>query len=159
MGSGNGSLGMLLGTQWTHWIQRPKTVLNLDQAAMQIYWAFAAQDYSVSASEEFRAWIRRWLGFQGFLVDSVVKNLPAVQETWVRSLGGEDPLETEMATHSSILAWRIPWTGEPGRLQSLGPQRVGHDWVTIFLFSKVADLHLFLLKILLPTIFFTTENN
>ena len=56
-----------------------------------------------------------------------VKNLPAMQETWVQSLGWEDPLEKEMATHSSILAWRIPWTEEAGRLQSLGSQRVGHD--------------------------------
>ena len=57
----------------------------------------------------------------------MVKNLPAVQESWVRSLGWEDPLEKEMATHSSILAWRIPWTEKPGRLQSIGSQRVGHD--------------------------------
>ena len=56
-----------------------------------------------------------------------VKNLPAVQETWVPSLGWEDPLEKEMATHSSILAWKIPWTEEPGGLQSMGSQRVGHD--------------------------------
>ena len=56
-----------------------------------------------------------------------VKNLPAIQETWVRSLGREDPLEKEMATHSSILAWRIPWTEEPGGLQSTGSQRVRHD--------------------------------
>ena len=56
-----------------------------------------------------------------------VKNLPATQETWVQSLGWEDPLEKEMATHSSILAWRIPWTEDPGRLQSMGSQRVGHD--------------------------------
>ena len=55
------------------------------------------------------------------------KNLPAVQETWVRSLGQEDPLETEMATHSSILAWEIPWAEEPGGLQSMGSQRVTHD--------------------------------
>ena len=53
--------------------------------------------------------------------------LPAMRETWVRSLGREDPLEKEMATHSSILAWRIPWTEEPGGLQSAGSQRVGHD--------------------------------
>ena len=59
-----------------------------------------------------------------------IKHLPAVHETWVRSLGWEDPLEKEMATHSSILAWRIPWTEEPGRLQSTGSQRVGHDWAT-----------------------------
>ena len=56
-----------------------------------------------------------------------VKNLPAMWETWVRSLGWEDPLEKEIAIHSSILAWRIPWTEEPGRLQSMGSQRVGHD--------------------------------
>ena len=55
------------------------------------------------------------------------KNLSAKQETWVRSLGWEEPLEEGMATHSSILAWRIPWTKEPGRLQSMGSQRVGHD--------------------------------
>ena len=55
----------------------------------------------------------------------MVKNLPAMQETQVRSLGGDDPLEKGMATHSSILAWRIPWTEEPGGLQSLGLQRVG----------------------------------
>ena len=56
-----------------------------------------------------------------------VKNLPAMQETWVRFLGWEDPLEKGVATHSSILAWRIPWTEEPGRLQSMGLQRGGHD--------------------------------
>ena len=56
-----------------------------------------------------------------------VKNLPAMQETWVQSLGQEDPLEKGMATHSSILAWRIPWTEEPGGLQQMGLQRVGHD--------------------------------
>ena len=53
-----------------------------------------------------------------------VKNLPAMQETWVQSLGQEDPLEKEMATHSSILAWRIPWTEEPGGLQSMGSQEI-----------------------------------
>ena len=56
-----------------------------------------------------------------------VKNLPAMQGTQVRSLGWDDPLEKGMATHSSILAWRIPWTEEPGGLQSMGSQRVGHN--------------------------------
>ena len=60
----------------------------------------------------------------------LLKNLPAVQETWVRSLGWEDPLEKEMATQSSILAWKISWTEEPGGLQSMGSQRVGNDGVT-----------------------------
>ena len=64
----------------------------------------------------------------GFLGGSAVKNPPAMQklqETWVQSLGGKDPLEEGMATHSSILAWRIPWTEEPGGLQSIGSQRIG----------------------------------
>ena len=56
-----------------------------------------------------------------------IKNLPAMQETQVQSLGQEDPLEKEMAIHSSILAWEIPWTEEPSGLQSMGSQRVGHD--------------------------------
>ena len=61
------------------------------------------------------------------LVAQMVKSMPAMRETWVQSLGQEDPLEKEMATHSSVLAWRIPWTEEPSRLQSMGLQRVGHD--------------------------------
>ena len=60
----------------------------------------------------------------------MVKNLPAMQETQVQFLGWEDPLEKEMATQSSILAWRIAWTEEPGRLQSMGVTRVTHDRVT-----------------------------
>ena len=65
----------------------------------------------------------------------MVKNLPAMQETWVRLLGWKDVLQKEMATHSSTLAWRIPWTEEPGGLQSVGSQRVGRDCVTKFHFS------------------------
>ena len=57
----------------------------------------------------------------------MVKHLPTMQEIWVQSLGQEDLLEKEMATHSSILVWKIPWMEEPGRLQSMGSQRVGHD--------------------------------
>ena len=64
------------------------------------------------------------------LVAQMVKNLPAAQEVWVQSLGQEDLLEKEMATHSSILVWRIPQTEEPDRLQSIGSRRVGHDGVT-----------------------------
>ena len=61
------------------------------------------------------------------LVAQTVKHLPAMLETWVQSLGGKESLEKEMATHSSILAWEITWTEEPGYLQSMGSQRVGHD--------------------------------
>ena len=76
-----------------------------------------------------RIWIWVW-AFSGFPGGSVVKNPPAMQETVVWSLGWEDPLEKEMATQSRILAWRIPWTDEPGWLQSTWLQRVGHNWVT-----------------------------
>ena len=75
----------------------------------------------------FKMWVEPYEGFPG---GSVVKSSPAVQEsqeTQVRSLGWEDPLEEEMATHLNIRAWRIPWTEEPCRLQSMGLQRVGHD--------------------------------
>ena len=69
--------------------------------------------------------------FCGSVVAQTVKHPPAMQETWVQSLGGEDPLEKEMATHSSVLAWRTPWTMDCGswigRSQCLGSQRVGHD--------------------------------
>ena len=62
-----------------------------------------------------------------FLLSQLVKNLPAMQEIWVQSLGQEGPLGEGMATHSSVLAWRIPWTEEPGWLQAMGLQRVRHD--------------------------------
>ena len=61
------------------------------------------------------------------LVAQAVKHLPTMRETWVRSLGWEDPLEKEMATHSSPLAWKIPWTEKPGGLQSMGSQRIEHN--------------------------------
>ena len=64
------------------------------------------------------------------LVGQMVKRLSTMWETRVQSLGWEDPLEKEMAIHSSTIAWKIPWTEEPGRLQSMGSQRVGHDWAT-----------------------------
>ena len=65
----------------------------------------------------------------------MVKRLPTMQETWVRSLGQEEPLKKEMATHSSILAWKIPWTEVPGRLQSMGSQRVGWTRLSEFTFT------------------------
>ena len=77
-----------------------------------------------------------------FLVAQMVECLPAVQETWVRPLGQEDPLEKGKATHSSILAWRIPWTEEPGGLQSVGSQRVRHNWATNTLALFKTDLRI-----------------
>ena len=77
------------------------------------------------------------------LVDKTVKNPPAVEENWLQSLGWEDPLEKGMATHSSILAWIIPWTEEPGWLQSMGLQRVRHNWITnICLFNTLNNCNL-----------------
>ena len=73
------------------------------------------------------------------LVAQMVKNTPVMQETRVPSLGGEGLLEKAMAPHSSTLAWKMPWTEEPGRLQSMGPQRVGHDWVTSLSFTFQGD--------------------
>ena len=70
------------------------------------------------------------------LVAQMVKHLSAMQGPWVQSLGREDPLEKEMATHSTTLAWKIPWTEKPGRLQSMGSQRVGHNWVTSLTHNK-----------------------
>ena len=77
-----------------------------------------------------RASCGNWSWYWPFMVAQMAENLPAlqIQETHVRSLGWEDPLKEEMATHSSILAWRIPWTEKPGGLQSMRSQRVGHDW-------------------------------
>ena len=76
----------------------------------------------------------------------MVKNLPAMQETRVRSLGGELPLEKGMATHPSILAWRIPWTEEPGRIQSLELQRVGRDWGLTRIYTHIFKVLRLLLK-------------
>ena len=77
-------------------------------------------------------WMFIWLYWKHKipLVAQTVKHLPTMRETQVRSLGREDPLEKEMATHSSTLAWKIPWMEECDRLQSMGSQRVGHDWAT-----------------------------
>jgi len=92
-----------------------------------IIWMRYMLDVEYGAPETYLWWVMdlTWAS----LVAQTVKRLPVVQETWVLSLDWEDPLEKEMATHSSTLAWKIPWTEEPGRLQTMGSQRVGHDWV------------------------------
>ena len=72
-------------------------------------------------------YIKRLVWYLASLVARSVKNLPAMQETWVQFLGQEDPVKKGMATHSSILAWRNLWTEKPGRLQFMGSRRVGHD--------------------------------
>ena len=85
-------------------------------------------------------YIQYHIAFPG---NSVVKNLPAVQETQIQSLGQEDPLEKGMATHSSILAWKISWTEKPSRLQSVGLQTVGQDWATNTLLHQHPVLYVF----------------
>ena len=80
--------------------------------------------------------------FLSSLVAQMVKHLPAIWETRVWSLGWEDPLEKEMAIHSSALVWKIPWTEEPGGLQSMGLQVVGHDWATSHILSQSDFLRL-----------------
>ena len=91
-----------------------------------------SKDLLDSTGNSAHCHVAAWMGgeFGGeraSLVAQMVKRLPAIRETWVQSLGWEDLLEKEMATHSSIPAWRIPGTEEPGRLQSMGSQGVGHD--------------------------------
>ena len=88
------------------------------------------------------------------LVAQTVERLPTMRETRVRSLGWEDPLEKELATHSSTLAWKIPWNEEPGRLQSMGSQRVGHNWATSLHFKWTA-VSLYLFEILISIILLT----
>ena len=85
------------------------------------------KNITVSEIYQFNISVTTLMGFPG---GSVVKNLPAKQETRVQSLGQEDPLEKGMATHSGILTWEIPWTEEPGRLQSIGLQGVVHSLAT-----------------------------
>ena len=91
--------------------------------------AWLAAVYGVAQSRTRLKWLSSSSSIAS-LVAQMVKNLPAMQETRVQFLGQEDPLEKGMATHSSILAWTIPWTKDPGRLQSIGPQRAGHNWAT-----------------------------
>ena len=96
-----------------------------------------ATNWGLFSQGRFGHWVSRDELYEGngsifwtSLVAQLVKNLPATWEAWVGSLGWEDPLEKGMATHSSILAWRIPWRVEPSGLQSAGLQRAGHDWAT-----------------------------
>ena len=98
------------------WSQKKSSHLFLPNMLLLLFFFFFFQSY--------------WAA-----VTQTVNNLPAMQETWVWSLGWEDPLEKEMAIHSSILAWKIPWTEEPGGLQSVGSPRVGHWMTNTFTFS------------------------
>ena len=119
---------------WICWVETKIFSRSLTRTAVGMYVSFLL--FMTDWSAPLLCWLfdglRSTLGIsleqQGFLVAQTVKNPPAVQETQVWSLGWEDPPEKGMATHSSILAWRISRTEEPGWLQSMGSQRVGHDW-------------------------------
>ena len=101
---------------------------------LSTWWDFILEIYAICMDNIRNLYTFTWnLRFQNSiirasLVAQTIKNLPAMQETRIWSLVQEDPLEKGMATHSSILTWRIPWTEEPGRLQSVGLHRVGHNW-------------------------------
>ena len=98
---------------------------------ISLYIFVAANEWMVCSSDPEQDSLFTWIHHSGnSLVAQIVKNLPAVQETQVQSLGKEDHLEKAMATYSTILSWRIPWAVEPGRLQSTGPQSVAYDWET-----------------------------
>ena len=105
-------------TEWLHFLSFFIKVINCN-----------VQTYSNVLS----VWLSLMERYSKTLGAQMVKHLPTMREAPVRSPGQEDPLEKEMATHSSILAWKIPWTEEPGRLQSTGSKRVGHDWATSLL--------------------------
>ena len=123
--------------------QEPQRVLlsfNRSRYWLQV-WLLTNSDDEMESTAWYQIF-ELWVGILGWncttlksnmelsLVAQTVKRLPTMRETWVQSLGREDLLEKEMAAHSSILAWKIPWMEESGRLQSMGSQRVGHDWVT-----------------------------
>ena len=89
------------------------------------FYARGTQNYNMIDADDCYRGLRLFIWAS--LVAQRIKRLPTMRETWVQSLGQEDPLEKEMVTHSSTLAWKIPWMEEHGRLQSMGSQRVGHD--------------------------------
>ena len=127
--------------KWVNTIVSATPVLFLFLLCL-VYWLIALRlkkNYSISgchtSSRQKESW--RWIFFlPSESLAQRLKRLPGMQETWVWSLGREDPLEKEMAIHSSTLAWRMPWREEPGRLQSMGSQRVGHDWVSSLSLSE-----------------------
>ena len=103
---------------------------NKPSCALHLLGSFIGSRGFSSLEQRPEFWVLHYHLIRASLVAPTVKRLPAMRETRVWFLGREDPLEKETATHSSTLAWKMPWTEEPGRLQSMGSQRVGHDWAT-----------------------------
>ena len=154
---------------WLNWV--PFTLeetlhfnfLLFNHEFWSLYYVFSFRGYCISNTHLFMWSVDsyRLLSHTSFLILFIFlnyspggsKHLPALQETGVWSLGGKDPLEKEMATHSSTLAQKIPRTEESGRLQSMGSQRVGHDWVTslpCFLIRQNADVKAFTVGVCWP---------
>ena len=121
---------ILFGTLWVSWTWVAISFPILGKFSIIISSGIFSWSFLLSSSSETPMILMLGsliLSQRSFLVAQRLKSLPGIQETRVQSLGWEDSLEKEMATHSSTLAWRIPWREEPGRLQSMGSQRVGHD--------------------------------
>ena len=110
----------LLNLTFTDNMQAAEISVLLEKLSREKLWSFPFFEKQRSHYVNFTALVL--CNLTKLTIAQLVKNLPAMQETWVRPLGSEDPLDKEMATHSSILAWRIPWTEEPGTLQSMGLQ-------------------------------------
>ena len=126
---------------WTSGFGLPKTLISLLLTALTLTLGILMSGSYSKLLKEKDYLICPLLHTWASLVAQMVKNLLAMPQTWVWSLGQEDPLEKGLSTHFSILAWRIPWTGEPGELQSMASPRVGHDWVTNTLHTQhLADL-------------------
>ena len=115
-------------------------------SASKVFQESTLKKREISIKDTTPWWNGQWFILQ-IEVAQRVKNLHAMQETRVQFLGWEDSLEKEMANHSSILAWKIPWTEKPGRLESMGSKRVGHNWATNTLISKSPPPTLLLIRI------------
>ena len=109
----------------TSWNRNLKCFVSLPLVLTQILWVVLATNKIIQRLKTMPS-----QSFLGAQVQRICLPMQKTQETWVWSLGQEDPLKEEMATHSSILSWKVPWTEEPGGLQSMESQRVGHAWVT-----------------------------
>ena len=122
-------------TKWSKVTQPGSTELLLHYYYLHYYTYYFDLKYNISSmhASSFSPGVHCSV----FIKCSVNKSLPAMWETQVWSLGQEDPLEKEMATHSSTLTWKIPWMKEPGRLQPVGSPRVGHDWATSLQFTSL----------------------
>ena len=110
------------------WMEEPGRLQSMGSQRVGHNWETSVSQYIAFVKSQLLIYL---LSMFPHPVVQMVKNLPVVRETQVQSLGQEDPLEKGMATYFSILAWRIPWTEKPGRLQSMGLHRVGHNWVTV----------------------------